>query len=229
MRPTVLLFDLDGTLLDTGGAGRRAIERAFGRRFARPNACDSIRFDGMTDRAIVRAGLEALGEAATDTAITELIAMYVEALEEEVARAPAYRVLAGVDAILDACAARARVAIGLGTGNVRDGARIKLGRARLFERFSFGGYGCDAESRPELLRKGAERGAFELGVVVAECRVVVIGDTPKDIAAAQAIGCESVAVATGSFSVTVLRASSPTHVVETLAHPDAITAVLSET
>jgi phosphoglycolate phosphatase-like HAD superfamily hydrolase len=101
-------------------------------------------------------------------------------------------------------------AVGLGTGNVREGARLKLGRVGLFEHFDFGGYGCDAEDRAEVIRIGAERGASALGRTLSECRVVVIGDTPKDVAAAQAIGAECVGVATGSYSVDALLACGAT-------------------
>ena len=89
--------------------------------------------------------------------------------------------------------------IGLGTGNLREGARIKLEHARLMHHFAFGGYGCDDEDRPSLVRLGAERGAARLGVPLASCRVVVIGDTPRDVAAARAVGADAVTVETGGF------------------------------
>ena len=89
--------------------------------------------------------------------------------------------------------------MGLGTGNIREGARVKLSRVGLFERFSFGGFGCDHEDRAALIRRGAERGAEQLGLPLSECRVVVIGDTPKDVAAALACGGECVGVGTGAI------------------------------
>jgi phosphoglycolate phosphatase-like HAD superfamily hydrolase len=207
-RPTVLLFDIDGTLMDSGGAGRRAMETAFERRHHRRDACSGIHFGGMTDRAIARAGLAAVDLSPSEHDIDDLLAAYLEALAEEL---PGSRAIVheGIERALDA-AARTGAAIGLGTGNVRDGAKLKLSRVGLHERFSFGGFGSDHESRSELLRIGAARGARALGVASAECRVVVIGDTPKDIAAAQAIGAESLAVATGPFTAAVLEASRPT-------------------
>src|SRR5262249_35798153 len=104
---------------------------------------------------------------------------------------------------------------------VREGAKIKLGRARLFERFAFGGFGCDAEDRAELLAVGAARGAARKGARMEECRLVVIGDTPRDIAAAKAIGAESIAVATGPFSPTELAECAPTALLKSLADPSA--------
>ncbi|XYI02295.1 HAD family hydrolase [Sorangium sp. So ce1128] len=92
MRPTVLLWDIDGTLLSTGGAGRRAMERAFARYAGRPDACEAFSFAGMTDRAIIRAGLEALGREVTEGAIDALLAIYVEILAEEMSLAGETRV-----------------------------------------------------------------------------------------------------------------------------------------
>jgi phosphoglycolate phosphatase-like HAD superfamily hydrolase len=225
MRPTVLLFDIDGTLLDTGGAGRRSMERAFASVHGRRDACARIAFGGMTDRAICRAGLTAIGEEVTDGAIDRLLAAYLEALVDELAASKQARVHAGIEAALDA-AVGAGCAVGLGTGNIHAGAKLKLGRVGLAERFAFGGFGSDHEVRSELLRIGAERGAAILGAPVAECRVVVIGDTPKDIAAALAIGAECLAVATGSFEVERLAEHGATWAFPSLAVDGAVQVML---
>ncbi len=228
MRPTVLLFDIDGTLVTTGGVGRRALELAFERAHGRRDACSGFRFDGMTDRAIVRGGLLALGLDPTAASIDAVLERYLEVLAEEVAAAPAerYRVHAGMCETLDAAAGRPHVAVGLGTGNIRAGARIKLERVGLFHRFGFGGFGCDDEDRTTLLRLGAERGAAALGVLLRQARVVVIGDTPKDVAAALRIGAESVGVGTGSFSPAELLDVGATWAFPSLAAPGAMEAVL---
>ncbi len=225
MQPTVLLFDIDGTLVTTGGAGRRAIERAFEVMHGRADACSHLSFSGMTDRAIVREGLQAIDVEVNEPRIDALIARYVECLREAVGQVPEekYRVHPGMRAAVEAGRA-AGMAVGLGTGNVREGARVKLERVGLFEHFAFGGFGDDHELRPELIRKGAERGLALLKV--AEARVVVIGDTPKDISAAQAIGAQSVAVATGGFTVAQLKASGATWAFETLDDEDALTVLL---
>ena len=156
MRPTVVLFDIDGTLLTCGGAGRAAMERAFVDVLGRSDTLD-FPFGGMTDRAIARAGLTP-GGAVTEAKIDALIARYLLHLEEGVPRAERYRVLDGVSAVLDLLAPLAHVAVGLGTGNVEAGARIKLTRGALWGRFAFGGFGCDSEDRAELLACGARRG-----------------------------------------------------------------------
>lgn len=227
MRPTVLLFDIDGTLVTTGGVGRRALELAFERAHGRRDACNGFRFDGMTDRAIVRGGLLALGLQPTPASIDGVLASYLDVLAEEVAAAPeqTYRIHPGISETLDVVAAHRHFAVGLGTGNIREGARIKLERVGLFGRFGFGGFGCDDEDRIALLRRGAERGAATFGLPVAEVRVVVIGDTPKDVAGAHGIGAESVGVGTGSFSAGDLVAAGATRAFPSLAVPGALEAV----
>jgi len=228
MRPTVLLFDVDGTLVTTGGVGRRALEIAFERFFGRRDACRSFRLDGMTDRAIVRAGMRAIDVEPTEALIDQVLADYLLVLAEEVAVAPdaTYRVHAGMAETIDAAGAQREVAVGLGTGNIREGARIKLERVGIYHRFAFGGFGCDAEDRHALIRRGAERGASLLGAPLEECRVVVIGDTPKDVAAARAMGAESIGVGTGSFSAEQLEAAGATRAFANLASPGAVEAVL---
>ena len=210
MRSTVFLFDIDGTLVTTGGAGRRAMQRGFSSLHGHPEAL-AFPLDGLTDRLIVRRGLISVGVEPTPAAIDAVLAAYVQVLHEEIGNVPEerYRVHAGMREAVRAGRERG-AAVGLGTGNVREGARLKLGRVGLFEHFDFGGYGCDAEDRAEVIRIGAERGASALGRTLSECRVVVIGDTPKDVAAAQAIGAECVGVATGSYSVDALLACGAT-------------------
>ncbi|MCA3016138.1 MAG: haloacid dehalogenase-like hydrolase [Myxococcaceae bacterium] len=228
LRPTVLLFDIDGTLLTAGSAGRRAIRGAFEQRYGRADACDHFSFGGMTDQAIARQGLEAIGVSVTPAAVAELLATYVGLLEHEVQRVPdaEYRVFPGVLDAVEVAHARG-YAVGLGTGNVRAGATVKLRRVGLHLRFDFGGFGDDAELRPELIRHGAERGAARLGRPRSETRVVVIGDTPKDVEAARAIGADCVAVATGGFPVEALVAAGATWAFADLTAPGALEAVVT--
>ncbi len=228
-RPTVLLFDIDGTLVTTGGVGRRAVERAFERQHGRPDACSLIRFDGMTDRLITRLGLEAIGAPTTDATIEELLAIYLVELEAELALSTpeTYRVHVGVPEALAAASARG-MALGLGTGNVVDGARLKLEHVGLYHHFRFGGFGSDHELRVELIRVGAERGARQLGLPLSACRVVVIGDTPKDIDAARGIGAESIGVGTASFTAKQLRDHGATCAFDDLLAPGALPALLGD-
>jgi phosphoglycolate phosphatase-like HAD superfamily hydrolase len=103
---------------------------------------------------------------------------------------------------------------------------MKLTRLGLYHRFAFGGFGCDHEDRPRLLHAGAARGAAHLGASLGACRLVVIGDTPRDVAAARAIGAESVAVATSAFTVEALRAAGASAVFSDLTHEGVLEAVL---
>ena len=221
MRPTVFLWDIDGTLLLTGGAGRRAMRGAFDDLLG-PGGATALDFSfaGMTDRAIVRKGLREGGAVASDdAAVDHLLEIYLTRLHDEVPKAEAYRILPGVQGILSWLTNEVeRIALGLGTGNVKRGAYAKLARGSLDTTFAFGGFGCDAEDRTELLRVGAERGAAALGLPLAECRVVVIGDTPKDVSAAQGIGAECVGVGTGGFEPRALLDLGAHHAFATLEH-----------
>ncbi|MBS2018562.1 MAG: HAD family hydrolase [Deltaproteobacteria bacterium] len=231
MRHTVFLFDIDGTLILTGGAGRKAMESAFRDVYGNKGPPSlKFHFGGMTDRAIVRTAVRTIeGEPDPDAAtIDAVLDAYVARLALEVERSDSYRVLPGVTEVLARLRAldTSRVAIGLGTGNVRRGAYTKLARGALGDAFAFGGFGCDHEERAELLRVGAMRGAAALGVPLGECRVVVIGDTPKDVAAALAIGADCVAVGTGGFEVAELVGLGATHGFPDLAHDDVHDALL---
>src|SRR5688572_13143151 len=160
MLPTVFLFDIDGTLVTTGGAGRRAMSRAFGQTHGRPEALAQIALDGMTDRLIVRQGLEGIGVPASEAAIDRVLAAYLGVLAEECAGGgpERHRVHRGTRGAI-AAAGRPGAAMGLGTGNTRGGAGIRLEGVELPAHFALGGFGGDAEDRTQLIRIGAERGA----------------------------------------------------------------------
>lgn len=213
--PTVVLFDVDGTLLTCGGAGRVAMEAAFREAVGRDDVC-RFSFAGHTDRAIAREGLRGAGLEPDEAAIDAFLERYLGHLEPALDRSEGYSVFAGVTVLLDALEGRDGWAIGLGTGNVERGARAKLRRGGLDPRFAFGGFGCDHEERPRLIAAGAARGAQRLGVAVESCRVIVIGDTTRDVDAARAIGAECLAVATGSASVETLRERGATLTVAAL-------------
>lgn len=226
--PTVLLFDIDGTLIDADGAGRRSLERAF-EQVVGDSHCLAFPFAGMTDPAIIREGLRRANGALQDDrerAYEAIVAAYLGALPEEVLQAPRYQVCPGVVPLLQEAATRAHIAVGLGTGNMRRGAEIKLERAGLAHFFRFGGFGCDHVDRPSLLRIAARRGAKLLDVPLDSCRVVVIGDTPLDVSAALAIDAECVAVGTGESSPEQLLACGATAAFVDLRHEGAEAAVL---
>lgn len=225
-RPTIVLFDVDGTLVTTGGAGRRAIEHAFEVFAGRRDATEGLKFGGMTDRGIARYGLERIGRVADEATFEAFFACYLGVLGDEVARAQGYRTLPGVVEIVDALEHEAHLAVGLGTGNLEQGAMVKLARVGLDVRFPFGGYGSDSEDRGELLLAGAKRGAARLGRPLEACRVVVVGDTPRDVAAARAIGAECLGVATGGADADTLSSAAPDVLVRDLTDPTALAALV---
>ncbi len=226
MRPTVVLFDLDGTLVSTGGAGRRAMAAAFRAAVGADSVFDGFQFGGMTDLGIVRAGLESLGRELEPSLVDAIFEAYLSVLPDEVARSEGYRVLPGVAAMIDAIRALRGFALGLGTGNIERGARIKLARGDLDRHFAFGGFGSDAEDRTELLRRGAARGAEILGEAPASCRLVIVGDTPKDVAAAIALGAECVTVGTGGHSPRALLSLGATAAYADLGVPAALASIV---
>ncbi len=225
MRPTVLLFDVDGTLVLTGGAGRRAMARAFGAVCGREDACAGFAFGGMTDRLIVRTGLCAVGHSDAEDVIDHLLGVYLDFLPDELSRATGYRIMPGVEAVLEVALARTAMAVGLGTGNIEPGARLKLAHGGLDDAFAFGGFGSDHEDRTELVRAGFIRGAARLGEPLERCRRVVVGDTPRDVDAARALEAEAITVATGGFTIEQLSAAGATVAFTDLTDPRA-TAVL---
>lgn len=209
----LVLFDIDGTLVDTGGAGRRAIEQAARALFGRGDIFKNIAFEGATDRSICRAALRNLDRPFDDTEIDRLLDAYVSFLATEVECSARYRIFPGVERLAQRML-EAGILIGLGTGNIEAGARVKLERGGLNRFFAFGGFGDDGEDRSALVRAGLHRGERILSRKPKAAWV--IGDTPRDLAAARANGANVVLVATGSFSKEELEACRPDLCVETL-------------
>jgi phosphoglycolate phosphatase-like HAD superfamily hydrolase len=192
------LFDIDGTLVSGDGAGRRAFERACLEVLGVAGALADIRLDGMTDPLILdHVFTTRLSRESQASEREAVFARYLEHLEPEVARSE-YRVHDGVAEVLDLLGARGAT-LGLATGNLREGARIKLTRGDLWRRFTIGGFGSDSSDRGELVRIAMER--------ARDRDAFVIGDTPRDVAGAHAAGAKAIAVATGRFSVDELSAA----------------------
>lgn len=220
----LLLFDIDGTLVTSGGAGRRALARAFFEVTGVEDAISGVRLQGSTDPVIVAHAFELnVGRAPRGPEeVEEIYARYLIHLEDELSRGrDRYVVLPGAGEILDRTGASGRHALGLATGNVEAGARLKLTPGGLWERFAFGGYGSDAAERPELVRCGIERGQAyaerTLGRRFELEEVVVIGDTELDVLAARAVGVRAVGVLAGSSDRSALAAAAPDLLVESLA------------
>ncbi|MEZ4462762.1 MAG: HAD hydrolase-like protein [bacterium] len=199
-----MLFDIDGTLLTCGGAGRNAVARVFERRFG-DAATLSFSYGGMTDRGIMRRGLIGLGEIPEESLIDVLITEYLAELDAELGRTSTFAIFPEAVALARRLQGAA-FAVGLGTGNVEAGARLKLRRGGIDE-FEFGGFGCDHEDRATLISRGIQRGRARLGR--DDAPAVVIGDTPLDVLAAHACGAQCIAVATGGYSALELAPHNP--------------------
>lgn len=209
------LFDIDGTLISAHGAGRRAFERALRELHGLDQGLDGIQLDGKTDPLILDEAFAAAGRGvATAVERERVFAEYVRHLDGELTRAR-YRVLPGVERALQHLEARG-AHLGLQTGNLEAGARRKLEFGGLWHRFAFGGFGSDAAQRERLVALAIERGNARAGRALSREEVWVIGDTPRDVAAAHAAGARAVGVATGSYDCAALQAAGAEIVVETL-------------
>jgi phosphoglycolate phosphatase-like HAD superfamily hydrolase len=171
----------------------------------------------MTDRGIVREALKQAGRDVAEAEFQAVLDHYLLRLEASLP-GPSYVVLPGVGEVL-ARLDQPGVALGLGTGNLEKGAHLKLAHSGLLKHFRFGGYGSDAEPRADVLAAGARRARALLPDLQPD-ELWVVGDTPKDIAAARAIGARVLAVATGRYSVEELEAHRPDATVPTLLHAD---------
>jgi phosphoglycolate phosphatase-like HAD superfamily hydrolase len=221
----LVLFDIDGTLLWSDGAGRRAINRALADIFGETGPAEH-RFDGKTDPQIVREMMRIAGrdDSDIDQRMPPLFTRYVACLEEEL-RDPAHQAksLPGVPELLDSLSRRPEVALGLLTGNLIEGARAKLRAVGIDpEMFIVGAFGSDHEHRPELPGIAQRRAKETLGLEIPGRLVVVIGDTPADVQCGRGIGARAIGVATGRYSPEELREHGAAAVFTDLTDTDAV-------
>jgi phosphoglycolate phosphatase-like HAD superfamily hydrolase len=208
----LVLFDIDGTILLTAGAGRRAITAALAEAVGPSDAFGRIRFDGKTDPQIVTELLASTGDPGPHPPerVRSFCDRYVALLERELADPVGVTLMPGFPRILDRLEAERGVVIGLLTGNLERGAILKLRAAGIDPgRFKVGAYGSDSPDRPDLPAIAARRAEPFFGWAPSGSEVVIIGDTPADIACGLGIGARAVAVATGSYSVAQLEACGP--------------------
>lgn len=221
----LVLFDIDGTLLSAGRAGKRAFHDALLEVFGTAGPIEGYSFAGRTDPQIVRELLGAAGmEAARiDAGLEAMWRTYVRNLEREIAEAEV-RACPGVHPLLERVEAEGNgVVLGLLTGNVVDGARLKLDRAGIgFRRFRVGAYGSDHADRPELPAVAVARAEALTGHQYRGKEIVIVGDTPFDVACGEHLGVRTVAVATGGHSEAELAACGPDHLFPDLADTDGV-------
>jgi phosphoglycolate phosphatase-like HAD superfamily hydrolase len=225
----LVLFDIDGTLVLTGRAGVRAMTRAMAEVFGVEGAFNDISMAGRTDWYLLSIALSQAGQTLNASEFERFRAVYIRFLEEEVLERGEGRkgIMPGVRDLLDTLASRDDVLLGLLTGNFVEAARIKLEHFDLWRYFRCGAYGDDAEDRNALVPVAVERAQAYDGRR-AFTRVVVIGDTPHDIACAAAAGATSLAVATGGFDVDSLRTAGADVVFEDLGDTRAVLHVIDK-
>jgi phosphoglycolate phosphatase-like HAD superfamily hydrolase len=221
-----VLFDIDGTLLDSRGVGRRAIARAIRHELGEELLQRSYRLDGKTDPQIVAEVLAAAGRraAARPRLVEAICSRYVEELRDELERTSEPPVpMPGVPSLLERLEREGGVSLGLLTGNLREGARLKLAAAGIaFERFRIGAFGSDSPDRPELPTYALRRAAALTGRRVPASELVVVGDTPADVNCGRLARARTIAVATGRFDAATLRSVGADDVFATLEDTEAV-------
>ena len=213
----LLLWDIDLTLIKTGGAGIRGLNLAFEEVCRWENALRSVTPQGKTDPAIIREVCLKHGvseDSEIHSTVESILLRYIEHLGREVAAAHSYEVLPGVNEMLDSVRDRDDVTLGLATGNIEQGARIKLERGGLNPYFPFGGFGRISERRVDVVREAARQAGVWTKREFRADETFVIGDTPHDVEAGHAAGFQTVAVATGSFTAEELAATGADLVIQ---------------
>ena len=200
-----VLFDIDGTLLVTGGAGGVAWQRAFEELHGVEADIAEHTDAGMTDPEIVAIIFrEVVGREGTQEERAKAIGSYLKHLPDAVAESSGYRVMPGVEQLLPRLIEQG-VLLGLVTGNIEAAAHIKLARAHLNHFFGYGGYGSDSADRTEVTQAALRRGTHVSGGPLADGSCIAVGDTPRDVTAGHGAGIEVVGVATGSYGVPELQ------------------------
>jgi phosphoglycolate phosphatase len=216
-RAVAILFDIDGTLITSGGAGAASWRRAFDDLYGIPADIGEFTDAGMTDPDVGRLTFAAvIGHEPSPAELGKVMTRRLHFLHETVDESTGYRVLPGVEELLPRLV-DAGYLLGLTTGNVEAGAHIKLHRARLNRFFAFGGYGSDSTDRAELTKRALERGELVFGASLDRSRCFAVGDTPHDIDAAHGAGIAGVGVASGHFAVEQLRDAGADAVLASLA------------
>lgn len=224
----LVLFDIDGTLITSRGAGRRAMRTALERVFGAAGGIDEYDLRGRTDTRIVHDVMGALGwePARVKERLDDFFEAYLGGLTSEIGDGRHVVTLPGVSAVVARLAQSPEALLGLVTGNIEEGARIKLLPTGLWPLFRVGAYGSDHMDRRRLPSLAARRAQALVGYPFAATDVVVIGDTPHDIDCARAFGAVAVAVTTGQYTRAELLADRPDHLFDDLADVDKVLAAV---
>lgn len=222
----ICLFDIDGTLLNTGGAGQAAMEAALQREFGVDDvAVHGVAVAGRTDRAITADLLEFFGLPADGASIGRFLNAYLRMLPDYLKTTPG-TVLPGIPDLLETLGRREDMLLGLLTGNYREGARLKLAHYGLGHHFGFGGFGDRHHDRDDVAREALGELRHRCDGQLTMEQVWVIGDTPSDVRCGRAIGAKTFAVATGVYPAEQLRAAGPDCFVPDLSDPEPLLRLL---
>lgn len=214
-----ILFDIDGTLITSGGAGATSWKEAFQDLYGIPADIGEFTDSGMTDPEVGRLTFRAtVGHDPSPREMAAVMNKRLFHLPRAVAESEGYRVLDGVEETLWTLCEQGYL-LGLTTGGVEAAAHIKLARANLNHYFCFGGYGSDSPDRAELTRCAIERAGRLLGEELEPESILVVGDTPKDIDAARAVGAVAIGIASGHYGEAELREAGADHVLGSLREP----------
>jgi phosphoglycolate phosphatase len=221
MQKRLLLFDIDGTLIHSGGAGVRALKSAFKERFGVADDLHDIEIAGMTDSGIVVSILKKNDIPATNENIGAFLDSYVHFLSLELPRRKG-KLLPGVLDLLEKLKSRPHLVLGLLTGNVSRGARLKLEHYGVWHFFEFGAFADDHQDRNRLGSFARARAKEKHGREFSPAQIDVIGDTPRDIACGKAIGARTIAVATGTWSREELAKYQPDFLIDDLSDVESV-------
>lgn len=224
----MLLFDIDGTLLLTGGCGKIAFDQTFEEMFGIRNACGSFKPHGKTDPVIIQELMDKnlhreLEPAEYETLCTRYLFHFGQALQNS----HGFRLMPGVAACLEKISQSTNSLLGLATGNLEPAAWLKLEHGGIRDHFQFGGFGSDSPDRTQLTRIAVERGQKIVAQSILPENIYVVGDTPYDVQAAKALQLKSIAVATGIHNQKELLSDEPTHCLPDLTDVNGILQLLT--
>jgi phosphoglycolate phosphatase len=221
----LVLWDIDGTLITTGAAGQRAISFATKQQFGDEANLDGVEIAGRTDLAIAHQILTKYRVSVTEDNVAAFLNLYLELLARELPRSPGH-VMPGVLELLRYCEGKSEIALGLLTGNLRRGAKLKLEHYGIWRFFAFGAFADDHHDRNELGAFAISRALETTGIKFSPAQIDVIGDTGHDIACGKAFGARTIAVATGGWSGEQLAEQRADFLFDNLANVDQVIAAL---
>lgn len=228
MKQKILLFDIDGTLLLTGGAGSRAINDTFLKLYGIRNAWGNTQPHGRTDFMIFEEIIRrVLKKKIAGKEKTEIFKTYERSFKFQINRDPGFRLMPGAAQTLEILRRQKKFFLAIQTGNFKRVSMMKLKRGEIRHYFKTGGYGCDAAAREKIIAKALSRSFKLLGRPIPRENIFVIGDAPQDILAGKALRLKTIGVLTGRARSKDLLPCRPDHIFENLTNTDKLLKILA--